>query len=129
MPTRTREECVAQQVANWTFAHGGGAPVPEAELQAFAERVVERMRDPRTATNHAMAMVDSPGRLARLPHVRVKTLVLHGAFDPYLPVEHGAATARAIPGARFAVLPTLGHYLHAALVPELLGHLLPHLQG
>lgn len=129
MPCRTREETVVQQMANWRFAHGTAPEPPEGELQAFAERLVDRARDARGNTNHAMALVDSPGRLARLHRVRVPTLVLHGAHDPYLPPAHGEATARTIPGARFALLPDAGHYLHSGLVPELLGHLVPFLLG
>ncbi len=42
------------------------------------------------------------------------TLVLHGAHDPCLPLAHGEALARGIPGARLQVL-DMGHILPDAL--------------
>jgi 3-oxoadipate enol-lactonase len=46
---------------------------------------------------------------AGLPGVRVPTLVIGGAQDPAIPVEHSAAIAAAIPGARFEVLDPAAH--------------------
>jgi pimeloyl-ACP methyl ester carboxylesterase len=41
--------------------------------------------------------------------VRVPALVLHGADDTVVPVEHGAWYAAAIPGAAYDVVPDAGH--------------------
>lgn len=129
LPARTREERVAQQVATWSFAHGDGLPVPEDELRLFAERVVERTRDPRTATHHAMAIVASPGRTARLRTLEAPALVVHGGRDPYLAPAHGEATARAIPGARLELVPEMGHLFFSPLAPRLLAPIVAHLRA
>ncbi|MFE3188300.1 alpha/beta fold hydrolase [Nocardia sp. NPDC059240] len=50
-----------------------------------------------------------PSLLDRLPAVTVPTLVVWGACDRMVPVEHGRAYAAAIPGARFELIEKAGH--------------------
>jgi pimeloyl-ACP methyl ester carboxylesterase len=54
------------------------------------------------------AMADS-GLLDRLPEVTAPVLVVWGEADRMIPVEHGRAYAKAIPGARFVLIPEAGH--------------------
>ena len=54
------------------------------------------------------AMAD-PGLLDRLPDIAVPVLVIWGEADRMIPVEHGRAYAKAIPGARFHVITEAGH--------------------
>jgi pimeloyl-ACP methyl ester carboxylesterase/quercetin dioxygenase-like cupin family protein len=54
------------------------------------------------------AMAD-PSLLDRLPSVTVPVLVIWGEADRMIPVEHGRAYAKAIPDARFLLLPEAGH--------------------
>ena len=46
---------------------------------------------------------------ARLPGLKVPTLVLHGALDQLAPLAAGEELARLIPGAQLVVLPEVGH--------------------
>ena len=54
------------------------------------------------------AMAD-PGLLDRLPSATVPVLAIWGEADRIIPAEHGRAYAKAIPGARFLLLPEAGH--------------------
>jgi pimeloyl-ACP methyl ester carboxylesterase len=54
------------------------------------------------------AMAD-PGLLERLPAIAIPVLAIWGEADRMIPVEHGRAYARAIPGARFLLIPEAGH--------------------
>ena len=54
------------------------------------------------------AMADS-GLLDRLPEITVPVLVVWGEADRMIPVEHGRAYAKAIPGARFLLIAEAGH--------------------
>lgn len=49
--------------------------------------------------------------LARLPSLRVPTLVLHGEQDRLIPPENGRRIARAVPGAELALLADANHLL------------------
>ena len=57
------------------------------------------------------------------------TLVIHGDEDPILPLPHGEATARAIPGAKLVVLRGVGHDFPPDAIPEYLEAVLSHLQA
>ena len=54
------------------------------------------------------AMAD-PGLADRLPDITVPVLVIWGEADRMIPVEHGRAYAKAIPGAQFVLIPEAGH--------------------
>jgi pimeloyl-ACP methyl ester carboxylesterase/mannose-6-phosphate isomerase-like protein (cupin superfamily) len=54
------------------------------------------------------AMAD-PSLLGRLPSVASPVLVVWGAADRMVPVEHGEAFARAIPDAQYLLIPDAGH--------------------
>ncbi len=84
-----------------------GPGYDELAALATARRVVWRSIDPAAAANHYL--VES--RLVRgsLTDIAVPTLVLHGDADPLFPPEHGQALAAAIEGARFVLLPGVGH--------------------
>jgi pimeloyl-ACP methyl ester carboxylesterase len=61
------------------------------------------------------------GQLAQrtLSQLRVPALVLHGAQDPLLRPAAARRTAAAIRGARLVILPGVGHYLPAAVYPQI----------
>jgi len=50
-----------------------------------------------------------PGLLDRLPDITIPVLVVWGEADRMIPVEHGRAYAKAIPGARFLLIAEAGH--------------------
>ena len=84
-----------------------GPGYDELAALATARRVVRRSIDPAAAANHYL--VESRPVRGSLADVAVPTLVLHGDADPLFPPEHGAALAAAIEGARFVLLPGVGH--------------------
>ena len=90
-------------------------PVDEQEVRRMAERdQVSGVRDTAAQSRQAGAKWHG-GRLSQL---RVPTLVLHGAQDPLLRPAAARRTAAAINGARLVILPGVGHYLPAAVYPQ-----------
>jgi pimeloyl-ACP methyl ester carboxylesterase len=90
-------------------------PADEQELRRMAERdQVSGVRDTAAQSRQAGAKWHG-GRLSQL---RVPTLVLHGAEDPLLRPAAARRTAAAIRGARLVILPGVGHYLPAAVYPQ-----------
>jgi pimeloyl-ACP methyl ester carboxylesterase len=47
----------------------------------------------------------------RLPRIKARTLVVHGADDHLIPPVNGRVVAKRIPGARFELVPNAGHIL------------------
>jgi pimeloyl-ACP methyl ester carboxylesterase len=90
-------------------------PFDEPEVRRMAERdQVSGVRDTAAQSRQAGAKWHG-GRLSQL---RLPTLVLHGAQDPLLRPAAARRTAAAIRGARLVILPGVGHYLPAAVYPQ-----------
>src|SRR6266700_8149671 len=90
-------------------------PADEQEVRRMAERdQVSGVRDTAAQSRQAGAKWHG-GRLSQL---RVPTLVLHGAQDPLLRPAAARRTAAAIRGARLVIVPSVGHYLPAAVYPQ-----------
>jgi esterase len=88
----------------------------DAFRREFMKGVVRGGFNPKCA--HAQALTISPSRRERLWSVTIPSLVLHGDEDPILPIEHGRATAEAIPDARLVVVEGVGHELPAGAVAD-----------
>lgn len=72
------------------------------------------------AFNHAAAVLASPPRLDLLNAIRAPTLVIHGRFDPCLPLDHGEYLASHIRGARLETV-AMGHVFSPAMSGEIAG--------
>lgn len=92
---------------------GGRRPFDEAGVRDLVRRELARARDYPAVQNHDILPGD--GRThGPLSSITAPTLVIHGTADPMFPVEHGAALAEAIPGARLLPLEDAGHGLDPA---------------
>ncbi len=99
---------------------GRGFPVSDDERRAQVRVAVERAWRPDGVVRQLRAVMACGSRLDDLSRIRVPALVIHGDDDSLLPLEHGADTAAAIPGARLEVIAGMGHEMPASLVPHLL---------
>lgn len=61
--------------------------------------------------------------------IRAPTLVIHGAQDPSIPAEHGAAIAAVIPGARFELLDPAAHLTSVERAADVNRLIDEHLEG
>jgi pimeloyl-ACP methyl ester carboxylesterase len=114
-PSKTAEDAIAAAVEGWRICNGKGVPFDAGSMVRLQQRSWSRAKAPLAAINHVLATVGAPGRTDRLGRLAVPTLVIHGQNDPCLPVEHGIALAKAIPGAMLVVMPEMGHLLPAHL--------------
>jgi pimeloyl-ACP methyl ester carboxylesterase len=67
--------------------------------------------------------------VGRIDTSRCPLVMLTGEYDYSCTAEHSAATAAKIPGARFAMMPGIGHFPFAENPPLFAEHLLPVLAG
>lgn len=104
-------------------------PFDEAEVRAMVELIVGRSANPQSANNHfSVGGVGENGDdiRSRLGQVTTPTLIVHGTEDPVLPLPHGIALAKEIPGAELVTLEATGHELPRrvwdTLIPAILRH-------
>jgi len=107
-PATNREEAAERHLAGLR-AWGSPTYFDVARITADAHAAYDRCWDPEGRNRQAMAVASSPSRVEALGSLRVQTLVVHGDADRLVPLEAGRATAGAIPGARFEIVPGMGH--------------------
>jgi len=104
---------------------GTAHPHDAAAARRLIETDHDRARSFVSATNHFMLKGGDRWQ-GRLGELRPPLLVIHGTADPIFPVEHGAALAAAVPGARLVRIEGGGHELHPddweTIVTAIAGH-------
>jgi pimeloyl-ACP methyl ester carboxylesterase len=112
-PPRTQAEAMERDVA--IFRHIGSHGYPFDEERVRKRAATGWDRDPTSAgTPRQLAGIFRSGdRTAELRDIDVPTLVIHGDRDRMVNPTGGAATARAIPGARLETIAGMGHDLPA----------------
>ncbi|WP_153393585.1 alpha/beta fold hydrolase [Ornithinicoccus halotolerans] len=89
--------------------YAGALGFDEDRVRRLATLEVDRTGDMAASLTNHFVVGDHWPEGARLEELTVPTLVMHGTTDPLLPVAHGEALARAIPGATFVPLEGMGH--------------------
>jgi pimeloyl-ACP methyl ester carboxylesterase len=93
-------------------------PAEEARIREQAAATYDRCHYPAGTARQLAAILASGSRTAALRRLEVPTVVIHGKKDPLVPFRAGAATARAIPGAKLVAFPGMGHDLPRELWPR-----------
>ena len=105
---------------------GVAHPFDEKRTRTFVEQDYDRSGGFLSATNHFMLKGGEDWK-GRLHDLKAPLLVIHGTEDPIFPVEHGAALAKAVTGARLVRMEGGGHELHpddwAAIVVAIVAHM------
>ena len=76
-----------------------------------------------------MAIVKAGDRSDQVKTITAPTLVMHGKDDTLIPMAHGEYTAEIIDGAEFVAFDGMGHNFPEAVMPQLVGFLVAHLEG
>ena len=83
---------------------------------------------PSALPNQVTAILSAGDRTKQVGMIDSPTLVLHGADDQLLSVEHGEHTAEVISGSQFKVYKDMGHSLPDHVIPEMVSDILEHLK-
>jgi pimeloyl-ACP methyl ester carboxylesterase len=113
-----RDDRIAHVKKMWKIIGSPGFAAGDAELQAVAEREVDRAPfDPNGVGRQLVAILSSSPRHEILRTVTCPFMVLHGVDDPLVPVTGGRDTAAAVPNAKLVEIKGMGHGFEDALVP------------
>jgi pimeloyl-ACP methyl ester carboxylesterase len=119
-PPRTREEAQAGAVRIFRHIGSHGFPFDEAWVRELAGIGWDRDPSAGGRARQLAAIFRSGDRTSRLSAVTAPTLVIHGDRDRMVHPTGGAATARAITGARLETIEGMGHDLPEGAWPRLL---------
>jgi len=114
----TREERIA--VGMWAKEKllGPDDPFDREYEERRITAALDRAYHPAGFVRQLQAIMAAQGRLARLSHLRVPALVIHGDADILVPVDNGRNVAAAIPGARLMEIEGMGHDLPKRVWPQ-----------
>lgn len=107
-PAFTMGQVVDNLIRGWEATYAGSRAFPRLEITQTVHQSISRALDQRASLNHAFAVSSSPDRLTLVQKIQAETLIIHGEFDPILPLPHGEYLAQNIPNARLEVL-DMGH--------------------
>ena len=125
-PIVDEEEQIERYVDVGRAFSGDLEPFDEEETRERAKRAFAHSAAMDAATNLIAATMSAPDRAERLSGLSVPTLVIHGTADPAVPLPHGEATARAIPGARLLTVEGMGHDFPHVARPRIVAAILEH---
>ena len=108
-PPQDRAGYIQHAVEVFRAFSGGSDKFDETLEKELSANSYDRSFYPAGFVRQLAAILASGDRTESLASVTAPTLVIHGASDPLVPLAHGRATARAIPGAKLVVIEGLGH--------------------
>ena len=108
-PPQDRAGYIQHAVEVFRAFSGGSDKFDETLEKELSANSYDRSFYPAGFVRQLAAILASGDRTESLASVTAPTLVIHGANDPLVPLAHGRATAKAIPGAKFLVVKGLGH--------------------
>ena len=112
-PPRSRDEAMQRDLAIFRHIGSHGFPFDEGRVRERAAIGWDRDRSSAGTPRQLAAIFRSGDRTAELREIDVPTLVIHGDRDRMVHPTGGAATARAIRGARLETIAGMGHDLPA----------------
>jgi len=102
------------------------------EIERLRKRLVvslERAYHPAGVARQLLAVLADPDRSTEVATIRCPTLIIHAADDPLVPLPAARHMARLLPHARLEVIPRMGHYLPARVLPQIARLIVEHLRA
>ncbi len=117
-PATSREEAIEASVAARQVI-GGPEHFDEDRTRRQAAEAYDRCFNPPGMARQLLAIVASGSRADGLRALDVPTLVVHGENDPLVTPSGGRRTAELVPGATLVMVPSMGHDLPPAVLPQI----------
>lgn len=94
----------------------------ELNIKELSEQVLYNMRkrkgyNPHVSKQHQAAVFNSSSRYNDLKKLEMKSLIIHGKSDPFIPIEHGEKCARLIPNSDSLWIDNMGHDIPNEFIP------------
>lgn len=123
-----RNAYVEHNMKVWRKIWSPGFPFEEERARAFLENSYDRSFCSAGAVRQNIAILACGDRTTSLASIKARTLVIHGAGDPLIPLGAGKEAACAIPGAELLVIDGMGHDLPKGVWRNISSAIARHLQ-
>jgi pimeloyl-ACP methyl ester carboxylesterase len=124
------EAAVCAYLAEARALAGSRFPIDEGAVREYAAAEIRRARNLVSMRfNHGLAQRRSPRWRGQIGSIEAPTLVIHGSEDPILPLPHGIALAKEIPGAKLIVVEGMGHDATGDTWDVIVHPMLEHIRG
>lgn len=114
-PIRDENSIVADAISRYRAIASPGYPTRDADLDRMFRAEYRRAFNPAGVARQLAALIADGDRRPLLARITAPTVVLHGADDPLIRIEHGRDTAAHIRGAELRTIPGMGHDFPVAL--------------
>lgn len=108
-----REAYIELKVKQRRVLFGTGFVYDENTQRQIAAESYDRCYYPQGYSRQLIASLISGDRRSKIATIKVPTLIIHGADDPLMLVEHGRDTAKTIPNSELLIIDGLGHTMEA----------------
>lgn len=125
-PPRSRDEAIERALRTFRHISSHGFPFDEQWIRHRAGMDWDRDQTSDGVARQLAGIFASGNRTRELEQIDAPTLVIHGDRDRMVHPTGGAATAKAIPGARLETVAGMGHDLPRAAWPRLLDLIVDH---
>lgn len=127
-PPKTPVDVMKSMSDGWKVTYGGTRPYPKTQVEHALQLAYQRSPDVAAGFHHALAVAASPDRLELVTRITTPTLVIHGRYDPLLPLPHGEYLASHISNAKIEVI-EMGHSFMWSWDKEVLASVLGFMQS
>ena len=107
----------------WRMLHGDYFAFDAERVAKTLLKARARCFYPAGVRRQTAAIVASPDRTSALRQISTPSLVIHGDYDPLVPVQCGQATAASIPDAKLKIYKGMGHTLPKELWVDMIGEI------
>ncbi len=109
-PRINLDDKIKSLVETWRLFNGEGVFFPDKECYAMAADSYTRAIGKNAMKNHRLAVLHSEAdRTEYLKKITQPVLIIHGALDPIIRVQHAVYTKECIPSAKLCIVNKMGH--------------------
>ena len=129
IPRSTLAERILALTNTWKLFSGWESEFPFEQWHELAKESYQRAKGNNAIKNHRLAILNSaPDRTNLMNKISTPTLIIHGAADPVIQVEHALYAAKQISHASLKIIDKMGHLLISQFTNQVLDELHEHFQ-
>lgn len=109
-PPKNKNDFRKSQIEGWKIMFGKNLNDTDLEeLIKLIDLSNERNKNKYSPFNHGLVVLNSKDRIELVKNIKIPTLIIHGEYDPCLPLPHGKYLNKLIPNSKLEIIKDMGH--------------------